>query len=103
MLTEMGWVSSYGLEISEGVCMVRFRALDATTDARCMFQKQKPGKFNSACSSAGEGTPGAVCNSALNLDTVFVEALILRCTFRCHAEFGLEPCGWMKPYVISLL
>lgn len=33
----------------------------------------------------------------------FVEAL--RCTFRCHAEVGLEfsliPCGWMKPYVIS--
>lgn len=47
MLTEMGWVSSYGLEISEGVCMVRFRALDATTDARCMFQKQKKSPANS--------------------------------------------------------
>lgn len=79
----MGWVSSYGLEISEGVCMVRFRALDATTDARCMLQKQKPGKFNSACSSAGEGTPGAVCNSALNLDTVFCGSIEVYIPLSC--------------------
>lgn len=76
--------------------MVRFESplAQQPMHAACSKSKKKNhGKFNSACSSAGEGTPGTVCNS-VNLDTgFFVEAL--RCTFRCqyiyiYAEVGLN-------------